>query len=136
MDNNNLNQYDNRNGHNSGNNQNGRGPGGNGGPGGPNGQGKKPGLMFILMVALFTIMMISILLNMLGGGDENEITYTEFVQMVEDGKVESVEISADMSTLVIKTKSAQKENSPQLPDWYIYGNLLSNSAIISFFNPP
>jgi len=41
MDNNNLNQYDNRNGHNSGNNQNGRGPGGNGGPGGPNGQGKK-----------------------------------------------------------------------------------------------
>ena len=132
MDNNNLNQYDNRNGHNSGNNQNGRGPGGNGGPGGPNGQGKKPGLMFILMVALFTIMMISILLNMLGGGDENEITYTEFVQMVEDGKVESVEISADMSTLVIKTKSAQKENSPQLPDWYIYGNLLSNSGEVYY----
>lgn len=132
MDNNNLNQYDNGNGHNSGNNQNGRGPGGNGGPGGSNGQEKKPGLMFILLVALFTIMMVSFILNMLSGSGDNEVTYTQFIQMVEEGKVESVEISSDLSTLTIREKSAQQEDTPQLPDWYIYGNLLSNSGEVYY----
>ncbi len=129
MDNNNLNQYDNGNNHGNGNNQNGHGPGGQGGH---NGQGKKPGLMFILMVALFTVMMVSLILNMLGGNGESEVTYTEFIRMVEEGKVESVEISADLSTLVIKTKGAAKEDAPQLPDWYIYGNLLSKSGEVYY----
>lgn len=129
MDNNNLNQYENGNNHNNGNNQNGRGPNG---PGGPNGQGKKPGLLFVLMVALFTIMMVSFILNMLGGNDDNEITYTEFMKMVEEGKVESVEISSDMSSLVIRTKGAEEDKHPQLPDWYIYGNILSNSGEVYY----
>ena len=132
MDNKNLNQYENGNGYN-----NGRGPGGpgQGGPNGPGGQNnnKKPSLMFILMVALFTILMVSFLLRMVSsGGSSSEISYSEFLAMVEEGKVERVEISSDMSQMNIYTKDSEEEEDSGFPDWYIYGSLMSNSGSVYY----
>ena len=86
MDNNNLNEYDNGNGYNGG--QNGPGKGGPG-QGGPGGQNRKPSLMFILLVALFTLMMVSFLLRFFSSGNNaSEITWSEFLAMVEEEKIE------------------------------------------------
>lgn len=130
MDNNNLNEYDNGNGYNGG--QNGPGKGGPG-QGGPGGQNRKPSLMFILLVALFTLMMVSFLLRFFSSGNNaSEITWSEFLAMVEEEKIESVEISSDLTRITIYTKESKKEDSSTLPDWYIYGNLMSNSRDVFY----
>lgn len=129
MDNNNLNEYDNGNGYNGG--QNGPGKGGPG-QGGPGGQNRKPSLMFILLVALFTLMMVSFLLRFFSSGNNaSEITWSEFLAMVEEEKIESVEISSDLTRITIYTKESKKEDS-NLPDWYIYGNLMSDSRDVFY----
>lgn len=125
MDNNNLNQYENGNGgngYNNGNNSNGRGP---------SGQGKKPGLMFILLTALLAILMGSFFFKMLGGEDGSEITYTEFLQMVEDGKVESVKISSDGGVVTIYAKGAEKPQA-SVPEWSVYGNLFADTGEVYY----
>ncbi len=129
MDNNNLNEYDNGNGYNGG--RNGPGEGGPG-QGGPGGQNRKPSLMFILLVALFTLMMVSFLLRFFSSGNNaSEITWSEFLAMVEEEKIESVEISSDLTRITIYTKESKKEDS-NLPDWYIYGNLMSDSRDVFY----
>ena len=128
MDNNNLNQYDNNNGYNGGGNQG--GPGGPGGPGGQNGN-KRPSLMFIMMVGLFAMLMISFMLRLFSGGDSKQVTYTEFLQMVEEDKIEKVEISSDESQITIYTKGSQQDTS-KIPDWYIYGNFASKSGEVYY----
>lgn len=135
MDNNNLNQYENGNGgngYNNGNNSNGRGSGGQGGSGGSGGQGKKPGLMFILLTALLAILMGSFFFKLLGGEDGSEITYTEFLQMVEEGKVDSVKISADGGVVTIYAKGTEKPQDSQLPEWSIYGNLFADTGDVYY----
>ena len=129
MDNNQLNQYDNGNsgGYNNGNNGGGRGQGGQGGP---NGQGKKPGLMFLLLTALIAILMGSFFFKMLGGEDGSEITYSEFLKLVDEGKVESVEISSDGGVATIYTKGAEKPEDSGIPSWSIYGSLLADQGDI------
>ena len=131
--NNNLNQYENGNGgngyNNGNNNSGGRGPGGSGGQGG---QGKKPGLMFILLTALLAILMGSFFFKMLGGEDGSEITYSEFLKMVEEDKVESVEISSDGSVATIYTKGAEKPQNSEIPYWSIYGNLLADTSDVYY----
>lgn len=132
MDNKNLNQYENGNGYNNGRGPGGPGQGGSNGPGGQN-NNKKPSLMFILLVALFTIMMVSFLLRMVSsGGNASEISYSEFLAMVEEDKVERVEISSDMSQMNIYTKDSEEEEDSGLPDWYIYGNLMANSGSVYY----
>ncbi len=64
--------------------------GGNGPKGTPP---KKPNLMVMLIASLMTLLVISSLMNLMSGGAVKEITYNEFLKMVEDGKVESVVIT-------------------------------------------
>lgn len=131
MDNNNLNEYDNGNGYNGGG-QKGPGQGGPG-QGGSGGQNRKPSLMFILLVALFTLMMVSFLLRFFSSGNNaSEITWSEFLAMVEEEKIESVEISSDLTRITIYTKESKKEDSSALPDWYIYGSLMSDSRDVYY----
>ena len=107
MDNNNLNQYEgggyngNRGGNNNGNN-NGSGPGGNGE------DPKRQSIVLLLVAALVTLLCMSYFMKLMTGGTEREITYNEFVGMVEDGKVKSVEIDTDRISIIPKQ---QGENS-------------------------
>ncbi len=87
----NLNQY---NGGNGPGNQNGNRPGGNnqGGNGQPP---KKQNLMLLLVTALISLLIMSYFMRMMTGGTETEISYNQFLTMVEAGEVESVVLASD-----------------------------------------
>lgn len=115
-ENNNLNQFDpgSGNGNNSsgGNNDNGNGNGS-----GNNGKDpKKQSMILFLIAALVTLLMMSSFMKMMSGETEKEISYNEFIQMLEDGKVESVEISSDRVN--IKPKEEEKPQTML----YLYGS--------------
>ncbi len=103
MDNNNLNQYDgggyngNRGGQNNNNgNNNGSGPGGNGE------DPKRQSIVLLLVAALITLLCMSYFMKIMTGGTEREITYNDFITMVENGEVKSVEIDTDRINIVPK----------------------------------
>lgn len=93
MSENNLNQFDAGQGgsnHTNGGNQS----GGQGGPG--NGKSpKKQSAILFLIAALVTLLLMSSFMKMIAGETEKEINYNEFVEMLEAGKIESVEITSD-----------------------------------------
>lgn len=106
MDNGNLNQYGNG-------NNNGGGSGGNGGNGGNRGgQGdqdpRRQNLFIFLIAALITLLCMSYFMKIMNNNTNREIPYNEFVKMVEDGQVESVEIGSDQITIKPK-QPEQKE---------------------------
>ena len=115
-ENNNLNQFD----PGSGNGNN--GSGGNNGNGNGNGSGnngkdpKKQSMILFLIAALVTLLMMSSFMKMMSDETEKEISYNEFIQMLEDGKVESVEISSDRVN--IKPKEEEKPQTML----YLYGS--------------
>lgn len=115
-DNNNLNQFD----PGSGNGNNGSGSNnGNGNGNGSGNNGKDPkrqSMILFLIAALVTLLMMSSFMKMMSGETEKEISYNEFIQMLEDGKVESVEISSDRVN--IKPKEEEKPQTML----YLYGS--------------
>jgi len=102
MDNGNFNQYGSGNNNNSGN---------RGGSGGRGGQGdQNPGrqsLLILLVAALVTLLCMSYFMKVMNNATNKEIPYNEFVKMVEDGQIESVEIGSDRIT--IKPKQPEKK---------------------------
>ena len=115
---NNLNEYDNNfqgsgNGNQGGNN-------GNGGPGGGKDPKKQSIIMFIL-IAVISLLMVSIFMSILGGSSEKEISYSEFIQLVEDGKVASCEIESDRVVITLKSDKPANDN--------VYQNLFYISNI-------
>ena len=105
MDNNQINNYDN----NSGRNPNGQGNGnGNGGNNGNNQNPKKQNLLILLIAALISLLCISYFMKAITGATNREITYNEFVSMVEAGEIESVEIES--SQIVIYPKIKETNN--------------------------
>ena len=106
----NVNQYDNGGGPGPG------GPGNNGGQGGPgrpggsgNGDPRKQSLIMLVVAALITLLCISAFMKMMTGATNQEISYNEFIQMVESGKVKKVQVGSDRITIYPKTE--QKGNS-------------------------
>nr|WP_289285170.1 ATP-dependent zinc metalloprotease FtsH [Parablautia intestinalis] len=71
--------------------------------------------MFII-AALLSLLLVSSFVKLLTGDSEQEISYNEFIQMLEDGKVETVLIGGDR--VYIQPKS---EKSTQSPIMYLYG---------------
>ena len=115
MSENNLNQYDGgQKGPSSGGN------GGNNGQGGPgNGNGKDPrkqNIVMYVIAALLSLLFVSLFVNMMTGSSNKEITYNEFIQMLEDGEVDAVTISTDR--VYIEKKQEDKKTSPLM---YLYG---------------
>ena len=100
MDNNQFNNYDN----NSGNNNRGPGNGGNNNNNGNNGKDpKKQSLLIMLVAALISLLCISYFMRTLTDVTNHEITYNQFLQMIDEGKVESVKIES--SQIIITPKS-------------------------------
>jgi len=128
MDNNNLNSYNGGNGYNNGQ---GGGPGnGQGGPGGGGQPPKKQNLMLLLVAALVTLVCMSFFMKMLSGVSNQEITYNEFLEKVDAGEVESVEITDEQINIV--PKSDAKEN-PFMPAEEItyYTGRVEDATLIS-----
>ena len=78
---------------------------------GSNGQPpKKQNVVIFVIAALVTLLCVSYFMKTVAGNTTKEISYNEFVQMVEEGTIESVEIGGDQIT--INPKSKENSNSP------------------------
>ena len=97
MDNGNLNQYDNGSG-----NRNGNQGGGNNQGGSNNQSPRRQSLLLLLIAALVTLLCMSYFMKTMNGLTNKEIPYNQFVDMIEKGQVESVEISEDQITITPK----------------------------------
>ena len=116
---NNLNQYD-GNYNNNGNPNGGQGSG-NGGPnrpGGPGGNGndpKKQSFVILIIAALVTLFSISMFMKFMTGATNQEISYNEFITMIENDEIDSVVVDSDRIT--IYPKQEETDN----PFMYAYG---------------
>ena len=100
-------------------------PGGNGSgnqnnrnnaPGGPS-SGKPPrkqSLLMLLIACLMTLLFMSYFMKAINGATSKEISYDEFVTMVETGQVKSVYIDQDKITITPNIGESEKENSDSL----------------------
>ena len=65
---------------------------------------KKPGFSFIFFVTLITAILVATLYQTGGMTDSSEISYNEFLAMVEEGKVGKVEIQDEQIVITEKTE--------------------------------
>lgn len=126
MSENNLNQYDGGPGSGSGGSGNNKGNGSGSGSGGGGKDPKKQSAILFLAAALITLLLMSSFMRLLSGETEREISYNEFIQMLDENKVDSVEISTDR--ILITPKAAEKD-AEQSFGFYSYGNL----PLITYF---
>lgn len=78
-------------------------PGGFGGDNNP----RRQNLIMLIIAALITMLCMTWFLRTMTQSGSSEITYSEFIQMIEDGKVESVVIEDDRITIVPKQDNSQ-----------------------------
>ena len=118
-------------------NQNYQGPQNNGGNGNNNGNGgndqkgpqKRQSFMLLLVAALITLLSMSFLMNSVSNSSSKEITYDEFLQMVEDGKVDSVLIKSDKLVITPKQDKAQEKTESSRNPFALYGGYDSQPEI-------
>lgn len=107
----------------SGNNGNNNGNNGSGGPGnsrGPgNGDPKKQSFIILIIAALITLFSISVFMKFMTGSTNQEISYNEFVSMIENDEVENVVVDSDKITIYPKK---EKGTNPFL---YAYGSSIT-----------
>lgn len=113
MSDNNLNQYDG--GHGSGGGPSNNNNGGNG-SGGSGRDPRRQSIIMFVIAALLSLLLVSTFVKIITGDSEKEISYNEFIQMLEEEKVESVVIGTDR--VYIKPKVETEDQSPML---YLYG---------------
>ena len=75
-----------------------------------NNKNNKQGLSFIILVTLITTILVLALYQFHGMTGDKEVSYDEFLKMVEKGKVEKVVIQNDK--IVITQKKAKGDNRP------------------------
>jgi len=115
MSENNLNQYDGGLGGGNGS-SGGNGNGGSGGSGDPGKDPRKQSIILFLIAALISLLLVSSFVKLITGDSEKEISYNEFITMVESKKVDTVVIGTDR--VYIQSKADQENVSPLL---YLYG---------------
>ena len=76
------------------------------------GKNNKQGFPFIMLVALITTVLVLALYQFQGNGAGAEISYNEFMEYVERGKVDKVEIQSDK--IEITMKKAKGELKPKV----------------------
>lgn len=107
MDNNNPNpsgNQDNGNNGNNGNNNKNQPP------------KNKQTLLVLLIASLITLLFLSYFRTMLSNASAQEISYNEFITMVEEGKVEKVVVETDQITITPK-----QQDNPLMPTTYYTG---------------
>ncbi len=83
------------------------GQGGRGGNGnnGSNNAPRKQSLLFLLIACLVTLLFMSYFMKAVNGATTQEISYDKFVEMVDEGKVESVFVNSDKIEITPKTEA-------------------------------
>ncbi len=109
-----FNQYDNRGGYNNGGNGNGNGSG-NGAGGNGNG-GEPPKRPSMLVIVLATLGMLVVLLSVMrmfsGNNAGNQVSYTQFLQYVEQDQVDTVNLQSTGEIEFTLKEGTQSSDSP------------------------
>ena len=74
----------------------------------PNNRNNKQGFSFIIVVTFITSIMVLALFQFQGAGSDNEISYDEFLEMVDDGKVDEVVVQSNRIVITEKKEKNQK----------------------------
>jgi cell division protease FtsH len=111
MDNNQFNNFDNNSNRNNG------GPGNNNGNGNGNNNGrdpKKQSIIIMIAAAVISLLCISYFTRAVTGATTSEISYSEFISMLEAGKVQSVKIESSQIEITPVTNSSYQNNQYSL----------------------
>ncbi|SEK91254.1 cell division protease FtsH [Butyrivibrio sp. ob235] len=81
---------------------------GAGGEGGP----KKQNILLLVVAALVSVLFMTYFMRAVTGSSNKEVTYSEFIQMIEDKKVESVVIESDRINIIPKVSSDELKFNP------------------------
>lgn len=84
--------------------------------GGDNNSPRRQNIILLLVAALVTMICMTYFLKAFSDDTNREITYSEFLQMVDDGKVDSIVIESDR--IDIYPVDSKKEN--QSPSYYYF----------------
>ena len=76
---------------------------------------KRANFMLLLVAAVITLLFVSYFSKFVNGGSEKSITYSDFVTMLEEGQVKSVQISTDV--IYIKKVENVEEKSIPCINW-------------------
>lgn len=113
-----ITKYDN-NGSGYNNNNRGNGQGGNNGKGQPP---RKPSILMYILAGISTLMVVVMLSNLLFGDSDmaEEVSYTEFVQKLEAGEVENVDLQSTGKVVFTLKKTEQEEEQKLSPLQALY----------------
>ncbi len=103
-------------------NKNGLGPGNN---------QRKQNIVLLVVAVLITMFVMSYFMRVISRSETQEVTYSEFVQMLEEGKVEKVKIQSDR--LVITPKSDKAENAASEKPGAIYNPWALSSGGMTYY---
>lgn len=121
--------------HNNNGNQPGNNGGNNGQGPGSNGPQKGQSLMVLLIASLIVLLGMSYVMRLMTDSSSKEITYNEFLDMVESGKVESVVITSDRINITPKTEKKKEEESiftPQAQTITYYTGVVKDDSLAAF----
>ena len=108
MDNNQFNNYEN----NSNRNNSGPGNGDKGGNGNNNGKDpKKQSIIIMVIAAILSLLCITYFTRAVSGATTVEITYNKFIDMVNEGKVESVKIDSNQIEITPVSEMISDKNT-------------------------
>ncbi len=104
-----VNRYDNGNGYNGGGGNGGHGGNGNGNGSGNGGRGpRKYNILLFLIAGLVTLLCMSYFMRATTSAQTEEISYSQFLQWVDEGKVEKVQYSSDRINISLKEETSEK----------------------------
>ncbi|MDD3205700.1 MAG: ATP-dependent zinc metalloprotease FtsH [Lachnospiraceae bacterium] len=113
-------------------NQNGKNtpPGGNN-QGGNGQMPKRPSLVMLLVAALVSLLCMSYFMSLMSGAT-NEVSYNEFLTMVDEGKVASVKLASDRINITLADEDKKNTNPFQLSEptvTYYTGNVNDDTLV-------
>ena len=81
---------------------------------------KKQNILILVLAAVLSLLVVTSLMSLLTGNSKEEISYSEFISMLNEGKVDSVEIDSDRILISPKTEKQTPSNATIFAQ-YIYG---------------
>ncbi len=107
---NNINNYEGGDNGYSGGGSGGQRPGGGNRPGGNGNSPRRQSLFFLLIACLVTLLFMSYFMKAVNGATSQEISYDQFVKMLDSDMVQSVYINSDKIEITPKTKESNTGN--------------------------
>ena len=75
-----------------------------------NNKNKKQGFYFVILITMLTALLVFAMYQFQGVDSDQEITYNKFLKMIDEKKVEKVEIKSDRILITAKKESGDKVN--------------------------